>query len=399
MKQSSAAEEGKTTSDVNALLGAEKEPGNHKEARPDSSVHNDDIPMDENKDTNIRTGSKDEEAKADDGKESETGVGEEVKKGKGRRGDPRMHRAVAARLAKPQLSLFQALVAGGFKFPVSEIASKGNGPIYDSDNVLLSQRKNQLSRRLRLLARRRQSHQMALNASATTKEGMTLEKSNKIVSAIEANTNLIFGSYPLHYPQVGHTVGGGAYPGMNAMQQLQMQALLKQQQEMVRSSAAALGLNKFNHQAMLANQLGYPGLVPLPGANMMMNATTNNCTSAAPISPTDPNAISAASNDTSAAPVSPADPNAIPAASTTTSNPEAMYKMRLDQAIEFYRNEKETLKKRALVAAGFKENEIDAVNEDYQRKLVEVDVSLSATKEEAKISDGVVAENGTSGAV
>ena len=32
----------------------------------------------------------------------------------GRRGDPRMHRAVAARLANPASTLFQALKTGGF---------------------------------------------------------------------------------------------------------------------------------------------------------------------------------------------------------------------------------------------------------------------------------------------
>ena len=73
----------------------------------------------------------------------------------GRRGDPRMHRAVAARRANPSMSLLEALVVGGFKFPNG---TDGNGKsdrnIYDADNVLLCQRKNQLSRRLRLARRR-----------------------------------------------------------------------------------------------------------------------------------------------------------------------------------------------------------------------------------------------------
>ena len=78
----------------------------------------------------------------------------------GRRGDPRMHRAVAARLANPDLTLFQALIEGGFKFPSLKMDATTNNKktfnnsIYDSDNVLLSQRKNQLSRRLRLLLRK-----------------------------------------------------------------------------------------------------------------------------------------------------------------------------------------------------------------------------------------------------
>lgn len=77
--------------------------------------------------------------------------------GVGRRGDPRMNRAVATRQANPNMSLQEALIAGGFRFP-NELPSNGNGKldrtVLDSDNVLLSQRKNQLSRRLRLAKRR-----------------------------------------------------------------------------------------------------------------------------------------------------------------------------------------------------------------------------------------------------
>ncbi len=75
---------------------------------------------------------------------------------KGIRGDARMYRALAARLAKPQLSLYQALVAGGFKFPCSVVCDgsgrpkTGQGHIRDSDGILLTQRNQQLRRRLRL---------------------------------------------------------------------------------------------------------------------------------------------------------------------------------------------------------------------------------------------------------
>jgi hypothetical protein len=56
-----------------------------------------------------------------------------------------MHRAVAARLANPDISLFQALRKGGFDYPTNDDAS-----VTDSEKVTLGQRKNQLSRRLRL---------------------------------------------------------------------------------------------------------------------------------------------------------------------------------------------------------------------------------------------------------
>lgn len=73
----------------------------------------------------------------------------------GRRGDPRMHRAVAARLANPNMSLLDALIMGGFQFPNgTDGDGKSDRNVYDADNVLLCQRKNQLSRRLRLAKRR-----------------------------------------------------------------------------------------------------------------------------------------------------------------------------------------------------------------------------------------------------
>ena len=63
----------------------------------------------------------------------------------GRKGDPRMHRAVAARLENPEISLFEALQIGGFQYPTNDDSS-----IMDAEKVTLGQRKNQLSRRLRL---------------------------------------------------------------------------------------------------------------------------------------------------------------------------------------------------------------------------------------------------------
>mmetsp|Transcript_2886 Transcript_2886/g.4191 ORF Transcript_2886/g.4191 Transcript_2886/m.4191 type:complete len:498 (-) Transcript_2886:956-2449(-) len=80
----------------------------------------------------------------------------------GRRGDPRMHKAVAARLISPELTAFQALVIGGFRFPEcpdEESTKFVQGSIYDTDKVLLSQRKNQLCRRLRQIRRRNEKRE------------------------------------------------------------------------------------------------------------------------------------------------------------------------------------------------------------------------------------------------
>lgn len=56
-----------------------------------------------------------------------------------------MHKAVAARLANPSLSLYEALCIGGFDYSENDDKS-----VLDSKKVTLGQRKNQLSRRLRL---------------------------------------------------------------------------------------------------------------------------------------------------------------------------------------------------------------------------------------------------------
>jgi len=71
-----------------------------------------------------------------------------------KRGDPRMLRAVKARLADHKMSLLDALLVGGFDFSI--LAKSGerrrglcDRSTFDKDNVSLCQRKNQLNRRLR----------------------------------------------------------------------------------------------------------------------------------------------------------------------------------------------------------------------------------------------------------
>ena len=56
-----------------------------------------------------------------------------------------MHKAVAARLSNPTLSLYEALCIGGFDY-----AENDDKSVTDEKRVTLGQRKNQLSRRLRL---------------------------------------------------------------------------------------------------------------------------------------------------------------------------------------------------------------------------------------------------------
>jgi hypothetical protein len=63
-----------------------------------------------------------------------------------------MHRALQARLQNPTLSLYNALCEGGFVFfprPGIDPNSATEASLCDSEGILLCQRKNQLSRRLR----------------------------------------------------------------------------------------------------------------------------------------------------------------------------------------------------------------------------------------------------------
>jgi len=69
----------------------------------------------------------------------------------GRKGDPRMNRAVQAKVDNLQLTLVEALEAGGFVFPNFNMPGVLVSAVKDTDNVTLYQRRNQLLRRLRYI--------------------------------------------------------------------------------------------------------------------------------------------------------------------------------------------------------------------------------------------------------
>jgi hypothetical protein len=132
-----------------------------------------------------------------------------------RRGeDPRMTRAVAARLAYPDISLHRALLMGGFKFSknlvmhdtmVAPYTTNRNGStikynkereggITDCDNILLSQRKKQLRHRLRLLVVYKNNKR---DKTSEQKEGVHCSEgynTRKNKSAlVDATTNIALG--------------------------------------------------------------------------------------------------------------------------------------------------------------------------------------------------------------
>jgi len=99
----------------------------------------------------------------------------------GRRGDPRMHRAVAARLANPNLSLSEAIRIGGFKI---EVDKDGETLV---EGVAMSQRKNQLSRRIRLAKRGRDDFN---NSEASTSDRKIRKLSAQMDCDKSANLDL-----------------------------------------------------------------------------------------------------------------------------------------------------------------------------------------------------------------
>ena len=74
----------------------------------------------------------------------------------GRQSDPRMSKAIAAKMNHDNLSLREALEAGGFVFPPKTSSRRAASTVIDNEGVTLAQRKNQLSRRLRKLKKRKE---------------------------------------------------------------------------------------------------------------------------------------------------------------------------------------------------------------------------------------------------
>ncbi len=78
---------------------------------------------------------------------------EPVSKGKavrpGRKGDVRMHRAVVYKMENMDASLVAALTHGGFEFEGLGTKGKAHHEVFDQDGISLTQRKNQLLRRVR----------------------------------------------------------------------------------------------------------------------------------------------------------------------------------------------------------------------------------------------------------
>lgn len=75
---------------------------------------------------------------------------------RGRKSDPRMDRAIAAKLQDQKMSNLEALQKGGFIFAGENGTKAPEAEMVDPDGVTLTQRKNQLWRRIRELRKQQQ---------------------------------------------------------------------------------------------------------------------------------------------------------------------------------------------------------------------------------------------------
>ena len=109
-------------------------------------------------------------------------------KGRGgkRWSDPRMDRAVQARLDDPTLSAEDALRTGGYEFPVLADQKLTDKEVVDSDNVSIHQRKNNLLRRVR--QKKQQMEKEANRGGGSGKETDDLEEEEREPEELETAT-------------------------------------------------------------------------------------------------------------------------------------------------------------------------------------------------------------------
>eukprot|EP00977_Amphora_coffeiformis_P002267 scaffold426_cov219-Amphora_coffeaeformis.AAC.29 len=203
----------------------------------------------------------------------------------GRKGDPRMHRAVSARLNDPNMTLFEALKAGGFDYP------DDNNPNHlDGEKITLAQRKNQLSRRLRI-ARRSDNHTRFPVPSATDNQNKfesLVEKQKESFQIMQQNMELQRQNSGQQYPVAASLkrARSAQGPGTTDSQQQSpdtaaRRSLLDDDEDTsVQQKQPPQMMAKFhpNFQPLLVQPTGlhYAQPAPFPNANQQQNGFNMN---------------------------------------------------------------------------------------------------------------------------
>ncbi len=100
----------------------------------------------------------------------------------GGRGDPRMKKSVSVKLINPNLSLLDALLIGGFRFNRNpEMIGHSDSTTYDSDNIMMRQRKNQLNRRMRTIVKHHERARTNQEAGCQSRKNAEERKKQRIL--------------------------------------------------------------------------------------------------------------------------------------------------------------------------------------------------------------------------
>ena len=187
----------------------------------------------------------------------------------GRKGDPRMHIAVAARLADPELSLFDALVLGGFEY------RNDNDPnCVDSEKITLGQRKNQLSRRLRL-AKKSDGYKADGIVEPIADESITSNRSitgnpkskDKNPSKQNKRTSSDYLSGNKRGPETSQVLGVGVQPARRSIKDLEDRISNEQKRQREEPSALAAKDHPDFHHIIIPRGAGGLTFAPPSAAN------------------------------------------------------------------------------------------------------------------------------------
>lgn len=245
----------------------------------------------------------------------------------GRKGDPRMQKALQARLYVPNLSLLDALVMGGFEFHWEGNVS------YDKDHVQLSQRKNQLSRRLRL---HKQSLQKNEGVSVDPPKSSTKRKRGNSVEPKKKKSSSIATTKGERNEGARHPIVARKTPEPSNIYNM-----------------SGSGRN-VNMGVQMMPCIGSGHISPmLPFQQSMMVPRTvyaGNCMPKDDVRFVEGKAVSVASSN-----------------SSISSDNETIATQRLNQALNLYHIESSVLMKRCMISAGLKSEENEEFDDMYLR--------------------------------
>lgn len=269
----------------------------------------------------------------------------------GRKGDPRMQQAMEARLNNPSLSLLEALEIGGFKFHWEGEVS------YDTEGIQLSQRKNQLSRRLRLFKNNLLKNREGASVTDGGKdEGRAVRQSRASAKRKKKNAAAPKKKTCTSDGETANTVpkGSGDNVAVSVSPSAESAALESQS-----SSSAMPSLNGNGFSIGMQAMSGidhHDSEFPHQSSDMRHASIPVNPTSAS--SNYSQGIVSLPSPSSSVSFTSSSTHSQLPCNTDQTAQ-------RLNQALNQFSSDSEALMKRCMMSAGFTQNEAEECDEMY----------------------------------